>query len=258
MPITIYPGSMKKRNANGSYSDLVPAIGTDPEVLDDFAEEYDPTATYNIGDYCIHNSDFYKCNTNNTTGTWNNNAWDRVSVADELADHKNTLNHLENGLAIIVDGNSCASGASQGQYVYLKDSTIAGYADGLYTAAQAIPANTAIDGTYLTAVSGGGLNSLQNAISGIQLIRHSISLGGISVAAGQFAARKSFTPNAGASIVGVCGSDLSRLQNIVYAGVHIDMSTTEIVVNGYNATGAASAINGTIVVLEAKGVTITN
>lgn len=94
MPITLYPGSMKKRNANGSYSDLVPAIATDPEVLDDFAEEYSTSETYNIGDYCIHNSDLYKCNTNDTTGTWNNNAWDRVTVGDELVDHKNTLNKL--------------------------------------------------------------------------------------------------------------------------------------------------------------------
>lgn len=95
MPITIYPGSMKKRNANGSYSDLVPAIATDPEVLDDFAEEYSTSETYNIGDYCIHNSDLYKCNTNNTTGTWNINAWDRVTVGDELVDHKNTVAQLD-------------------------------------------------------------------------------------------------------------------------------------------------------------------
>lgn len=98
-----------------------------------------------------------------------------ASVTDALDEVKNTLDQLEtetetveNGLAIIVEGDSCVSGASQGQYVYLKDSTITGYADGLYTAAQAIPANTVIDGTYLTAVTGGGLNSLNNGLNAIR------------------------------------------------------------------------------------------
>ena len=101
---------------------------------------------------------------------------------------KNTLNQLEtetetveNGLAIIVDGNICASGASQGQYVYLKDSTITGYTDGLYTAAQAIPANTAIDGTYLTAVTDGGLNHLkQNTIKETKVISLTSGVGDVS------------------------------------------------------------------------------
>ena len=63
-------------------------------------------------------------------------------------------------LGIVINGNSTPVGASAGQYVIVKDSTISGVTDGLYTAAQAIPANTAIDATYLTAVSSGGLNSL--------------------------------------------------------------------------------------------------
>ena len=63
-------------------------------------------------------------------------------------------------LGIVITGNSTPVGASAGQYVIVKNSTISGITDGLYTAAQAIPANTAIDSTYLTAVSGGGLNSI--------------------------------------------------------------------------------------------------
>lgn len=176
MPITIYPGSMKKRNANGSYSDLVPAIATDPEVLDDFAEEYSTSETYNIGDYCIHNSDLYKCNTNNTTGTWNSNVWDRVSVTDELVNHKNTLNLLEteaetveNSIAVVVDGDMPSAGATAGQYILLKNSTIAGRSDGLYTVAsgKTVSQGTAIDGTYLNEnapISCGGLNAIKGLL----------------------------------------------------------------------------------------------
>lgn len=67
-------------------------------------------------------------------------------------------------LGIVIEGNSTPVGASTGQYVIVKASTISGITDGLYTAAQAIPANTAIDSTYLTAVSDGGLNDLNRTI----------------------------------------------------------------------------------------------
>ena len=68
-------------------------------------------------------------------------------------------------LGIVINGNSTPVGASVGQYVIVKNSTISGITDGLYTAAQAIPANTAIDATYLTAVSDGGLNAVKNDVA---------------------------------------------------------------------------------------------
>ena len=67
---------------------------------------------------------------------------------------------LANALAVVVDGNKAAVSAAIGQYVIVKNSTITSITDGLYTAAQAIPANVAIDATYLTAVSRGGLNDI--------------------------------------------------------------------------------------------------
>ena len=71
---------------------------------------------------------------------------------------------LATALAVVVDGNKAAVSAAVGQYVLVKNSTITSITDGLYTAAQAIPAITAIDATYLTAVSKGGLNDLQSSV----------------------------------------------------------------------------------------------
>lgn len=73
---------------------------------------------------------------------------------------------LSSAIGIVVKGNKTTytSGAAAGQFVILQESTIAGCADGLYVAAQAIPYNTAIDNTYLTAVSGGGLNALNASL----------------------------------------------------------------------------------------------
>lgn len=68
-------------------------------------------------------------------------------------------------LGIVIKGNSTPVGVDTvGQYVIVKNSTISDRPDGLYTAAKIIPANTAIDSTYLTAVSEGGLNALEGTV----------------------------------------------------------------------------------------------
>ena len=79
-------------------------------------------------------------------------------------------------LGIIIDGNSSPVSAAVGQYVIVKNSTISGITDGLYTAALAIPANTAIDATYLSNKIGmGGLNDViavsSTAVSGARVVR---------------------------------------------------------------------------------------
>ena len=81
----------------------------------------------------------------------------------EIARAKTAEQNIMKAVAILINGDTCATGAAAGQYVYLKDSTITGCTDGLYKATQAIPANTIIDYTYLTAVSAGGLNSLNDS-----------------------------------------------------------------------------------------------
>ena len=63
-------------------------------------------------------------------------------------------------IGIVCDGDKCAVSATKGQFIIVKNSTIYDRPDGLYIAAQAIPANTVIDYSYLTATSGGGLNIL--------------------------------------------------------------------------------------------------
>ena len=79
------------------------------------------------------------------------------------------LNSLENGLAIVVEGNKTAyaSGAAIGDYVFVKNSTITDITDGLYKAAKAIPYNTTVDKTYFTACPkglGGEVASLSDQI----------------------------------------------------------------------------------------------
>ena len=62
------------------------------EILDDIsgfadnlAEEYDPTATYEVGDLRLHDNTLYRCNTAIATPeAWNSIHWTQTSVDDEL------------------------------------------------------------------------------------------------------------------------------------------------------------------------------
>jgi hypothetical protein len=51
-------------------------------VKDMIADEYDTTATYNAGDFCIHENALYKC-TATTIGPWDNSKWVLTSASDE-------------------------------------------------------------------------------------------------------------------------------------------------------------------------------
>lgn len=76
-----------------------------------------------------------------------------------------TLMNLDSEVAIVINGRSCTLGAVAGQYVILQNSTIAGKSDGLYTAAQTIPAGaTNVTAEMLSSpIPRGGLNSLNNS-----------------------------------------------------------------------------------------------
>ena len=72
-------------------------------------------------------------------------------------------------VAPIINGKQCALGAASGDYVLLRNSTIAGKSDGAYIAAKAIPAATDIDSTYLgSAITGGIVNELNGKITKIE------------------------------------------------------------------------------------------
>jgi hypothetical protein len=66
-------------------------------------------------------------------------------------------------LAIVAHGNTHGA-ISAGQYVYVRGHNT--LAEGLYTANSAIAANATLTTSNLTADSGGGLNSLNNKLTG--------------------------------------------------------------------------------------------
>ena len=85
-------------------------------------------------------------------------------IFDVHNDSVDAEDKLAQDTAPIVNGNKSATGAASGEYVLVRNSSITGITDGVYKAAAAIPANTAIDSTYLTAISGGIANDLNSRI----------------------------------------------------------------------------------------------
>lgn len=69
---------------SGTYSSKKTTV---KEVSDfanqNFAEEYDSTSSYAVGDYCIYESVLYKC-TASTTGSFDNTKWTSVVVTNEM------------------------------------------------------------------------------------------------------------------------------------------------------------------------------
>ena len=66
-------------------SDIIDGnLFTANERADQMADDYNASETYNTGDYVRRENYLYKCNTDNTTGTWDVTKWDRVKVMEEI------------------------------------------------------------------------------------------------------------------------------------------------------------------------------
>ena len=76
-----------------SYADVadVAAINQNTDTIDEImhgsqtsiADAYDPAETYAAGDLAMHDFQLYKCNTDDTTGTWDPTKWERTTAAAE-------------------------------------------------------------------------------------------------------------------------------------------------------------------------------
>ena len=68
---------------------------------DDIAPEYDSTATYSTGDYCMYAGTIYVANTDiSTPEAFDNDHWDETSAAQELSEIKSSVSSLETFAAL--------------------------------------------------------------------------------------------------------------------------------------------------------------
>lgn len=70
---------------NDNFDIIDGVMFANQEKSDQMADDYNASETYNTGDYVRRENYLYKCNTDNTTGTWDDTKWDRVKVMDEIS-----------------------------------------------------------------------------------------------------------------------------------------------------------------------------
>lgn len=78
-------------DSNGVVMQIV-----DGAARDMIAAEYDETESYAVGDYCIYNDHYYKCNTAIPSGgeTWDATHWDATTLGAEDREIKQSLSDL--------------------------------------------------------------------------------------------------------------------------------------------------------------------
>lgn len=173
----IVPSKKSVREASTSQSGLMTA--TDKKLINSFggclttAETGSTSqAAHGKGTYFLWNNALVEATSDIAIG-------DTISLSniapasDALNKPLQQLDELRDEIGIVIKGNKTlfASGIAVGQFVIVRNSTISGITDGLYKAALAIPYNTVIDSTYLTAVSGGGLNELSDHLAQFQEVK---------------------------------------------------------------------------------------
>ena len=74
------------------------------------APAYSASATYAVGDYCIYNSQLYRCTTAITTAeAWNAAHWTAVQLGDEVGDLKNALESITSDVKTLAVFNGTTS-----------------------------------------------------------------------------------------------------------------------------------------------------
>ena len=83
----------------------------------------------------------------------------------EIASTNQVIAKVQDEIGIVINGNKATINVASGQYVIVKNSTITGITDGLYTySGSTKTAGNSFSSGELTAVSAGGLNSLNDKL----------------------------------------------------------------------------------------------
>ena len=84
MAVQLADGILKSReNTSSPWSEIMVKVSPEADLdglASGFAAIYDSTHTYNTGDLCTYENNFYKCKTDGVSGTWNSTRWDFIDV----------------------------------------------------------------------------------------------------------------------------------------------------------------------------------
>lgn len=149
-------------------------------------------------------------------------------------------------IGITITGARPSMTVTAGQYVVVRNSTISGITDGLYTANTTLSPSTDVTAANLTAVSGGGLNSLKD-----DMIFDTISMDRATVNATSSRRFSKSVARAGYKAIGIIGVAGIATSYIMSEFVNYIEQSAELDV--YNFTASAVEITPIVLVLYKKG-----
>ena len=157
----------------------------------------------------------------------------RTAAAQDVIDAAQDAN-----VGIVITGARPSMIVSTGQYVIVRGSTISGITDGLYKAVNALSPGTDVTAADLSAVSGGGLNSVAPVFSVATTY-----LTSKEVAAGAQVSWNESIAKAGKTPVAIVGLSTNR-QSIYILGFSLTASTNTAYLAGKNTSNSAVTASG--------------
>lgn len=118
---------------NDNFDIIDGVMFANQEKSEQLADDYNASETYNTGDYVRRENYLYKCNTDNTTGTWDSTKWDRVKVMESVETAEDGVDNAFKTMGVMGAKNLIP-------YPYEEDSEVdrgitwTNYADGTVTA----------------------------------------------------------------------------------------------------------------------------
>lgn len=91
--------------------------------------------------------------------------------ASAITDLSNEVGSVMGDVAIVINGSTASQNVTTGQFVMVRNSTITGITDGLYTSTSNIPSGSIFTQADLIAETSGGLNTLFDQIANIAKVK---------------------------------------------------------------------------------------
>lgn len=149
-------------------------------------------------------------------------------------------------IGIVITGNRPSMVVAEGQYVIVRNSTISGITDGLYTANAVLSPSTDVTAANLAAVSGGGLNSLSSLLNNAFKNINATETGSTTAGTNGWTYVPVTIPNGyrmfAVNSINFSGTDAN---NIVLRGFVIENSNSRVTVYFKNTT-SQTTINWTV------------
>lgn len=141
-------------------------------------------------------------------------------------------------VGIVITGKRPSIAVTAGQYVIVRNSTISGITDGLYTANAALSPSTNVTAANLSAVNNGGLNAVRGSVK--YPIHRLVNGASTTVQSGASAAVTVTIPTLAGYTPHVMSGHISDTTNANYAKVQIVWSQSDYTINAHigNASGA--------------------